>query len=97
MTVRLGIRHRLQTDETGSSRPVFHYERLSQVLGHVIGEESRDNVHQISGRKWNDDFDWPRVLRLREGIIVWSGGENEEQEPHTPHPAKYHRYLLILA
>jgi hypothetical protein len=44
--------------------------RLPRLLSHVIDEKSRANVHQISGRKWNDDFDWPRGSSLREDAIA---------------------------
>jgi hypothetical protein len=44
--------------------------RLPRFLSHVIDEKSRANVHQISGRNWNDDFDWPRGLSLREDAIA---------------------------
>jgi hypothetical protein len=44
--------------------------RLPRFPSHVIDEKSRADVRQISGRKWNDDFDWPLGLSLREDAIA---------------------------
>jgi hypothetical protein len=64
------VDHRLSAFIADRTVSLGQFLRLPRFPSHVIDEKSRADVHQISGRKWNDDFDWPLGLSLREDAIA---------------------------